>query len=71
MMIHGPGVANMYSTIVDGRRIELLSLNVPQETINEQLTKFAVDIKYVDRNDFDEMYELYKDLVISQTKRKN
>lgn len=64
MAVYGPGVGSMYGTIVDGRRMELeTQRNLAPEQISDQISRFAQEIKYMKRKDFNELYELYKDMV--------
>lgn len=68
MMVYGPGVSNMYCTIVEGRRRELEAQRTMTDAqISEYIGGFAQEVKYMKRADFNEMYDLYKEMVYGRT----
>jgi len=60
MMVYGEGVSSMYSVIVEGRKRELIAAGKSREAIIEEIGNFTLEVKQLKRNDFNEMYELYK-----------
>ena len=57
--VYGNGVSFMYGSIVDGRRAELALLNLRDNVIADEMDRFIKQIKYIPKNDFIELYNLY------------
>lgn len=71
-MIYGEGISKKYTQILEARAQELLT-NVPEELYGHQVDKL-MEFKHIVRNcshvEFEEWYQLYKDVIIIQPKRK-
>ncbi|TFG95325.1 hypothetical protein E4H12_13490 [Candidatus Thorarchaeota archaeon] len=71
-MIYGEGISKKYTQILEARAQELLT-NVPEELCEHQTDKL-MEFKNIVRNcshdEFEEWYQLYKDTIIIQPKRK-
>lgn len=61
-MVYGQDVGAKYGTIIDGRRMELTNMNLSEEQVSAQIGDFAREVKYMKRSDFNEMYELYRNM---------